>query len=94
MPTIKVLTASGRGQHRAALGEPAAGLEIADGTLEVLKWLALLMMALDHINKYLLDESSTTLFALGRMVMPLFSFVLCSSSRVPMRWPQVCTCGS
>jgi len=33
-------------------------------------------MALDHINKYMLGESSAALFALGRMVMPLFGFVL------------------
>jgi hypothetical protein len=33
-------------------------------------------MAGDHVNKYLLDEASPALYALGRMVMPLFGFVL------------------
>ena len=33
-------------------------------------------MAGDHVNKYLLHESSTTLYALGRIVMPVFGFVL------------------
>jgi hypothetical protein len=49
---------------------------ISDGSLEALKWVALVFMAGDHVNKYLLDESSATLYALGRMVMPVFGFVL------------------
>ena len=49
---------------------------VSDGSLEALKWVALVLMAGDHINKYLLHESSTTLYVLGRMVMPVFGFVL------------------
>lgn len=49
---------------------------IADGSLEALKWLSLGLMVLDHVNKFLLGESSVVLFDLGRMVMPLFGFVL------------------
>jgi hypothetical protein len=49
---------------------------ISDGSLEALKWVALVLMAGDHVNKYLLHESSATLYALGRMVMPIFGFVL------------------
>ena len=51
-------------------------LVLADGTLEGLKWLALLLMTLDHVNKYLLHESVPVLFYLGRLAMPLFVFVL------------------
>ena len=51
-------------------------LVIADGTLEGMKWLALLLMTLDHVNKYLLDGRQAPLFALGRIAMSLFVFVL------------------
>ncbi len=51
-------------------------VEISDGTLEAVKWLALLIMAADHTNKYLLHEASHTLFNFGRIAMPLFVFVL------------------
>ncbi|MBW8715680.1 MAG: conjugal transfer protein TraX [Variovorax paradoxus] len=49
---------------------------ISNGSLEALKWVGLLLMAGDHVNKYLLHESSPALYALGRMAMPLFGFVL------------------
>ncbi len=49
---------------------------ISDGSLEALKWVALVLMVGDHVNKYLLHESSASLYALGRMVMPIFGFVL------------------
>ena len=49
---------------------------IADGSLEALKWIGLLLMTGDHFNKYLLHEASPALYALGRMAMPIFGFVL------------------
>lgn len=49
---------------------------ISNGSLEALKWVGLLLMTEDHVNKYLLHEASPALYALGRMVMPLFGFVL------------------
>ena len=51
-------------------------VEVSDGILEALKWLALLLMVADHINKYLLHDASHTLFNGGRVAMPLFVFVL------------------
>ena len=51
-------------------------LILSDGTLEALKWLALLLMVADHINKYGLHDASHTLFNCGRIAMPLFVFVL------------------
>ena len=51
-------------------------LVVSDGTLETLKWLALLLMVADHINKYGLHDASHTLFNCGRIAMPLFVFVL------------------
>lgn len=51
-------------------------LRIADGTLEALKWLGLLLMTGDHVNKYLLNDAVPLLFDAGRAVMPIFVFVL------------------
>lgn len=49
---------------------------MADGTLEALKWTAALLMVLDHVNKYLFHETLPVVFQIGRMVMPIFVFVL------------------
>jgi hypothetical protein len=51
-------------------------IDVSDGTLEAIKWLALLLMVADHINKYLLDDASHLVFICGRVAMPLFVFVL------------------
>lgn len=51
-------------------------LTIADGTIEAIKWLAIVLMTIDHINKYLLGASSDLFFALGRIAMPLFVLVM------------------
>jgi hypothetical protein len=54
----------------------APALVLGSGTLEALKWLALGLMTLDHVNKYLLHGSVPALFAAGRLALPLFAFVL------------------
>ncbi|MFJ4345062.1 TraX family protein [Pseudomonas sp. NPDC089401] len=51
-------------------------LHLANGTLEALKWLALLLMTGDHVNKYLFNETLPYLFEAGRVAMPLFVMVL------------------
>ena len=51
-------------------------LKIANGTIEALKWLALVLMLGDHINKYILNDSVVWLYDAGRVAMPLFVFVL------------------
>jgi len=51
-------------------------LRLTDGAVEALKWLALLLMVADHVNKYLLQEQVPVAFDLGRMVMPIFAVVL------------------
>jgi TraX protein len=57
---------------------PALGkqLVVADGTIEALKWFALVLMVLDHVNKFLYAEKLPVMFELGRLVMPIFGFVL------------------
>ena len=49
---------------------------IADGTIEALKWVGLVAMLGDHINKYLLHERVQPLFWAGCLAVPLFGFVL------------------
>jgi len=51
-------------------------LVIADGSLELLKWVALVLMTIDHVNKYLLHAGQPWMFDLGRLVMPMFMAVL------------------
>ncbi|HEV2679544.1 MAG TPA: TraX family protein, partial [Rhodanobacter sp.] len=51
-------------------------LVVSNGTLQALKWLGLLLMTGDHVNKYLLNDTVPFLFDAGRAVMPIFVFVL------------------
>lgn len=84
--TVKVASGTAKGKGRArANAEPAATavvplgpapVHIADGTLEAVKWLALFLMTLDHINKHLFSYKLPGCFELGRLAMPLFVFVL------------------
>ncbi|SEF35169.1 TraX protein [Variovorax sp. NFACC28] len=55
---------------------PTTCWTVSEGSLEALKWVGLVLMTGDHINKYLLHEAIPALYALGRMAMPLFGFVL------------------
>ncbi len=49
---------------------------MADGSLEAIKWVALALMVFDHVNKYLYAEKLPVIFQVGRIVMPMFGFVL------------------
>lgn len=51
-------------------------INIANGTLEAIKWVALVLMTLDHVNKYLFAHQLPFFYELGRIAMPLFVFVL------------------
>jgi TraX protein len=70
-----VLTAAGSAAFRHRKSPPPA-LHIADGTLEALKWLGLVLMTGDHINKHLLGGEVAGLFNAGRLALPLFGIVL------------------
>lgn len=48
---------------------------IEDGALQALKLLALLLMAVDHINAIVFAFRVPAMFDLGRLVFPLFAFV-------------------
>jgi len=64
------------GQHAPEKADAAPRFKVSDGTIEALKWLGLVLMTLDHANKYLFDDKLPGAFALGRLAMPLFGFVL------------------
>jgi len=49
---------------------------MAEGSLVAIKWTALVLMVFDHVNKYLYTEHLPVIFQLGRIVMPMFGFVL------------------
>lgn len=58
----------------ASADRPA--LQVSDGTIEALKWLALALMTLDHVNKYLFNATLPLAFEAGRMSLPIFVMVL------------------
>ncbi len=51
-------------------------LKIQDGALQLLKWMGLVCMSADHINKYLFNGTLPYCYQAGRLAMPLFVFVL------------------
>lgn len=57
-------------------GVSSAPVKIHDGTVEAIKWLALVLMTADHVNKYLFHEQFTVILSAGRLCVPLFGFVL------------------
>ena len=66
-----------------------SALHIADGSLELLKWTALVLMTGDHINAYLFDWQYRSLYDAGRLVMPIFGFVLAYNLARPSCTPEV-----
>ncbi len=49
---------------------------LTSGGAEVLKWLAFVLMVGDHVNALMLGRSEPALYAAGRLVLPIFAFVL------------------
>ena len=49
---------------------------LASGTLETLKWLAVVLMTVDHVNLHLLHSNYPVMYCMGRVSLPLFVFVL------------------
>ncbi len=81
---LKWARAKVQAQAASAAAVPTSGaarfalprLELDERSLVALKWLALVLMVVDHTNKYLFDASHAWMYALGRVCMPLFVFVL------------------
>ena len=53
----------------------ASKIYFSNGCLELLKWVALILMTLDHYNRFIYNDTLPMLSELGRMAMPLFSAV-------------------
>jgi hypothetical protein len=51
------------------------GIRVGDGTLEALKWLAVLSMTADHVNRALANGAIAGFSEFGRLACPLFGFV-------------------
>lgn len=50
--------------------------QISDGAVEALKWVGLVVMTGDHVDKYLWNGTQMWLFAAGRLALPIFVCVL------------------
>jgi hypothetical protein len=50
--------------------------KIPDGSIEALKWIGLVLMTGDHVDKYLFSATLPVLFEAGRLCLPIFVFVL------------------
>jgi len=74
--TAKVMAAPVHEVSTSLRASALPTLALADGTLEGLKWLGVVLMTVDHVDKYLLHESVPVMFAFGRLALPLFGFVL------------------
>ncbi len=59
-----------------ALNSRLPSLVISDGTIESLKWLALMAMTLDHVNHVIFNSQLPMMSEFGRIAMPLFGLVL------------------
>ena len=64
------------GRAHAPPADTPTPLHIPDGTLEALKWAALALMLLDHVNTFLFSRGLPGAYAAGRWVAPVFAFVL------------------
>lgn len=51
-------------------------LSLSNGEMETIKWLALIAMTLDHVNKILFQAQFAWMYHFGRLAMPLFGLVL------------------
>jgi TraX protein len=82
--TPATLWGSPRATTAATTGEVAIGMRsesgrpwiMAEGSLEAIKWAGLVLMVFDHMNKFLYSETLPVVFEEGRIVMPMFGFVL------------------
>lgn len=63
-------------------------IKINNGTLEALKWLAMIAMTIDHYNRFFWNTSSYTALSIGRLAMPLFAFIFAYNLARPEAFSQ------
>jgi TraX protein len=73
---LDVSGVDGRKIVSGPLRSPHRPWAMAEGSLAAIKWTALVLMVFDHVNKYLYAENLPGVFQIGRIVMPMFGFVL------------------
>ena len=71
--------------HSFTLGRRFAlpAFVLSSGSLETLKWFAVILMTVDHVNRYLFHDSVSGMSAVGRLAMPIFAFTLAYSLASP-----------
>nr|WP_317623819.1 TraX family protein [Acidovorax sp. SUPP3334]BDH38329.1 conjugal transfer protein TraX [Acidovorax sp. SUPP3334] len=60
----------------ASASRGCAPFAYSEASLSAAKWLALVLMVIDHSNKYLFEGAVPWMYAVGRISMPLFAFIL------------------
>jgi hypothetical protein len=85
LPGIRPSRASATSPGGAANVDPLTGrgpglqvlppIRLTDGVVEGLKWIGVVLMTADHVDKYIFHESVRPLFDLGRLAFPLFGIV-------------------
>jgi len=56
--------------------------------MELVKWIALVSMTIDHINRFFYASSIQTLYCIGRLAMPLFAFIFAYNLARPDALPR------
>lgn len=50
-------------------------IKISSGSMEAVKWIGLLSMTIDHVNRFFYASSLYPAYCIGRLAMPLFAFI-------------------
>lgn len=48
---------------------------ISSGSIELIKWIAMFSMTIDHANRFFYNSSLYAAYCFGRLAMPLFAFI-------------------
>ena len=62
-------------------------LKLSNGSLELLKWLAILLMTGDHVSTFLFNGQLEIINNMGRAAMPIFAFVFAYNLNRPHAHP-------
>ena len=70
-----------------AITHPAPAFRLSSGSVELLKWIALVAMVVDHVNAVFFDRSLDWATPVGRIAFPLFALVVAYNlARPGMDW--------
>ncbi|MGC1183181.1 TraX family protein [Legionella sp.] len=63
-------------------------IHINSGSMEAIKWIALLSMTIDHLNRFFFDTTIYSAYCAGRLAMPLFAFIFAYNLAQPDALPR------